>query len=162
MAAQPARPPASRLAVSDRQYLVDSRALSDHSPGPGAPSGTSGPRRPAGPLAVAFNDVDFGYEDEGLVLSELGWSLDAGQVVGILGRTGSGKTTITRLLCRLYDPLSGEVRVGGVDLRDIPLADLRYRVGIVTQDVHLFEASVRDNLTLFAESITDNTILRGR
>ena len=135
------------------------RELFDTAPQVQDPPAERALRLPSGPLPVAFGGVDFGYEDEGLVLKDLSWSLDAGQVVGILGRTGSGKTTITRLLCRLYDPLGGQVRVGGIDLRDIPLADLRHRVGIVTQDVHLFEASVRDNLTLFNESITDETIL---
>ena len=83
----------------------------------------------------------------------------ASDVVGILGRTGSGKTTITRLLCRLYDPLRGDVRLGDVSLPRVPLDDLRQRVGIVTQDVQLFQASVRDNLTFFDESIGDETIL---
>jgi ABC-type multidrug transport system fused ATPase/permease subunit len=114
---------------------------------------------PAGPLSVWFESVDFGYEDDGLVLKDVDWQLPAGHVVGILGRTGSGKTTITRLLCRLYDPLRGDVRIGGVPLPDVPLTDLRTRVGIVTQEVQLFQASVRDNLTLFDETIDDATIL---
>jgi ABC-type multidrug transport system fused ATPase/permease subunit len=114
---------------------------------------------PTGPLAVRFEGVDFGYEDDGLVLKDVDWQLPAGEVVGILGRTGSGKTTMTRLLCRLYDPLNGEVTVGGVPLPDVPLTDLRTRVGIVTQEVQLFQASVRDNLTLFDDTIGDATIL---
>jgi ABC-type multidrug transport system fused ATPase/permease subunit len=65
-----------------------------------------------------------------------------------------------RLLARLYDPTEGEVRLGGVDLRDARLADLRRRVGVVTQDVHLFGASVRDNLTLFDPSVDDARIRR--
>jgi ABC-type multidrug transport system fused ATPase/permease subunit len=75
-------------------------------------------------------------------------------VLGILGRTGSGKSTLTRLLLRLYDPGQGCVRLGGVDIRAAALADLRQRVGMVTQDVQLFGASLRDNLTFFDPSIT--------
>lgn len=114
---------------------------------------------PDGPLSVAFEAVDFGYEDDGLVLKSLSWALTPGDVVGILGRTGSGKTTITRLLCRLYDPRRGHVLVGDVALAKVPITDLRHRVGIVTQDVQLFHASVRDNLTLFDETLRDADIL---
>jgi ATP-binding cassette subfamily B protein len=80
-------------------------------------------------------------------------------VLGLLGRTGSGKTTLTRLLFRLYDPTSGVIRLNGRSLHDIPLAQLRRQVSIVTQDVQLFEASVRDNLTFFNEAIGDEQIL---
>jgi ATP-binding cassette, subfamily B, bacterial len=114
---------------------------------------------PEGPLPVHFDRVEFRYEDDDLVLKGLSWQLAPGEVLGILGRTGSGKTTVTRLLCRLYDPQTGAVHIGGVDLRHVPIADLRRRVGIVTQDVQLFEATVRENLTLFDESISDETIL---
>ena len=70
-------------------------------------------------------------------------------MLGLLGRTGSGKTTITRLLFRLYDPDEGRVLIGGEDVRDARLSDLRGRVGLVTQDVRLFHGTVRDNLTFF-------------
>jgi ATP-binding cassette, subfamily B, bacterial len=114
---------------------------------------------PDGALALDFDEVDFGYEDEGNVLRGVSWHLPPGDVLGVLGRTGSGKTTMTRLLCRLYDPREGDVHVGGVSLPDVPIADLRRRVGIVTQDVQLFEATVRENLTMFDDTITDETIL---
>jgi ATP-binding cassette subfamily B protein len=81
-------------------------------------------------------------------------------VLGLLGRTGSGKTTLTRLLFRLYDINAGEICLGDVDLRAAKLADLRQRIGIVTQDVQLFQASVRDNLTLFDHSISDERIMQ--
>src|SRR5262249_52816105 len=93
------------------------------------------------------------------VLHDITFRLETGKVLGVLGRTGSGKTTLTRLLFRLYDPLAGGVRLGDVDLRDISLQDLRGRVGIVTQDVQLFQASVRNNLTLFNQRIPDEAIL---
>jgi ABC-type multidrug transport system fused ATPase/permease subunit len=80
-------------------------------------------------------------------------------VLGLLGRTGSGKTTIARLLFRLYDPTEGAVRLGGVDVRAPRLAELRRRVGVVSQDVQLFHATVRDNVTFFDPSVPDDRIV---
>lgn len=80
-------------------------------------------------------------------------------MLGLLGRTGSGKTTLTRLLFRLYEAQSGEVRLDGVDVRDYRIADLRRRIGIVTQEVHLFQGSVRDNLALFDSEIEDDRLI---
>jgi ATP-binding cassette subfamily B protein len=82
-----------------------------------------------------------------------------GQVLGLLGRTGSGKTTVARLLFRLYDPAAGAVRVGGVDLRQTSADGLRRRVGVVTQDVQLFHASVRDNVTFFDPTQPDRRVM---
>ena len=105
---------------------------------------------PAGPLAIEFDDVSFSYEDRG-VLEEISFALAPGKSLGLLGRTGGGKTTITRLIARLYDPDRGVVRVGGHDLRSLRSESLRRSVGVVTQDVQLFQASVRDNLTFFGD-----------
>lgn len=113
---------------------------------------------PRGPLAVEFDGVDFSYEDQ-QILHRLTFELPPGTVLGLLGRTGGGKTTTTRLVSRLYDPDGGAVRVGGVDLRDVSLRSLRRRVGVVTQDVQLFRASVRDNLTFFDSHRTDEDLL---
>jgi ABC-type multidrug transport system fused ATPase/permease subunit len=93
-----------------------------------------------------------------LVLRDISVRVEPGRVLGVVGRTGSGKTTLTRLLPRFYDPLAGAVRLGGVDLRDVRIAAVRARIGLVTQDVHLFNASVRDNLTLFDGSVPDERI----
>ncbi len=120
------------------------------------------PLRP-GPLAIEFDDVSFGYGDGETVLHHLSFSLTPGTVLGLLGRTGSGKTTITRLLLRLYDPDHGAIRIGDGhawgNIRDARLADLRQRIGMVTQNVQLFDASVRDNLTLFDRRIGDEQIM---
>ncbi len=114
---------------------------------------------PAGPLALDFEDVSFIYEDgEEPVLEELTFRLEPGRKLGLLGRTGCGKTTLSRLLFRLYDPTAGRVRLAGEDLTDLKLAELRARVGIVTQEVQLFEATVRENLTLFDDSIDDERL----
>lgn len=80
-------------------------------------------------------------------------------MLGLLGRTGSGKTTLTRLLIRFYDPQTGTITLGGEPLPELSLASVRERVGVVTQDVQLFNASVRDNLSFFDRSIPDARIL---
>jgi len=119
-----------------------------------------GPRRlPAGPLGVDVDRVAFGYVEGDLVLEDISVHLAPGRVLGLLGRTGSGKTTAGRLFVRFYDPTAGAIRLVGTDIRDIPLADLRNRVGLVTQDVQLFHASVRENLTFFNPGISDARIM---
>ena len=114
---------------------------------------------PSGPLAVALDHVTFGYAMGEPVLHDVSVSLPAGKVLGGVGRTGSGKTSIARLLFRLYDPQAGVVRLGGVDVRSVPRVELTRRVGMITQEVELFHATVRDNLTLFDRSIADEAIL---
>jgi ATP-binding cassette subfamily B protein len=104
---------------------------------------------PAGPLAVELDGVGFAYRKGHPVVDGLSLSVEPGTVLGVVGRTGSGKTTLSRLLLRLLDPDDGTVRVAGTDLRDVRIEELRSRVALVTQDVQLFGASVRDNLTVF-------------
>jgi ATP-binding cassette subfamily B protein len=113
---------------------------------------------PPGPLAVELDGVSFGYAEDSPVLRDISVCLAPGHVLGVVGRTGSGKTTLTRLLPRFYDPHVGAVRLGGVDLRTVSLAAVRARIGLVTQEVHLFNASVRDNLTLFDDDVPDERI----
>ncbi|NYE74490.1 ABC transporter ATP-binding protein [Microlunatus parietis] len=113
------------------------------------------PALPSGPLDVELAGVSFGYDPDTPVLHELSFRLPPGHVLGIVGRTGSGKTTLTRLVPRFYDPQKGVVRIGGVDVRAVGLAAVRCRIGIVSQDIHLFNASVRDNLTLFDDEADD-------
>ncbi|MBZ0295021.1 MAG: ABC transporter ATP-binding protein/permease [Anaerolineae bacterium] len=114
---------------------------------------------PDGPLSVDFDHVTFAYQDNEPILTDFNFYLEPGKVMGLLGRTGSGKTTITRLLFRLYDTTKGTIRLGGTDIKVATLEDLRKHVGIVTQDVQLFRATVRDNLTFFDRSIPDDRIL---
>jgi ABC-type multidrug transport system fused ATPase/permease subunit len=113
---------------------------------------------PPGPLAVELDGVSFGYADGAPILRDVSVSLQPGRVLGVVGRTGSGKTTLTRLLPRFYDPQDGVVRLGGVDLRAVHIAAVRERIGLVSQDVHLFNASVRDNLTLFDDDVPDERL----
>ena len=118
-----------------------------------------GIRFPEGPLPVRFDSVSFGYNPREPVLRDVTLDLRPGRVLGLLGRTGSGKTTIARLLFRLYDPDEGRVLVGGHDIRDARISELRDRVGLVTQDVRLFRGTVRDNLTFFDLTVPISRIL---
>jgi ATP-binding cassette subfamily B protein len=118
---------------------------------------------PPGPLSVALQSVCFQYPDEAgaqeNVLDNLTLQLAPGRRLGLLGQTGSGKTTIARLLFRLYDPTEGEVQLGGVNLRNAQRKEIRSRVGLVTQEVQLFEATLRDNITFFDPTISDQRLL---
>jgi ATP-binding cassette, subfamily B, bacterial len=109
---------------------------------------------PPGALAVELDGVSFAYEAEP-VLHQVSCRVEPGEVLGLLGRTGSGKTTISRLLFRLYDPTDGAVRLDGTDIRSVPLAALRERIGLVTQDVQLFGGTLRDNVALFDRGVPD-------
>jgi len=110
--------------------------------------------QPRGALAVEFDRVSFAYEEEP-VLRDVTFSVAPGEVLGLLGRTGSGKTTISRLLFRLHDPAAGVIRLGGAEIRTAQLDQLRQRVGLVTQDVQLFQGTLRDNVALFDPGIAD-------
>ena len=110
-------------------------------------------------LALTFENVTFSYDESEPVLRELSFLLAPGRVLGLLGRTGSGKTTLARLIFRLYDPKVGRVALNHIDLRALKLEALRSGVAIVTQDVQLFRANVRDNLTFFDRTISDGRIL---
>ncbi|MFA9445508.1 ABC transporter ATP-binding protein [Egicoccus sp. AB-alg6-2] len=115
---------------------------------------------PAGPLEVALDDVRAGYpgtaED---ALSDVDLRLEPGEHLGVVGASGGGKTTLTRLLHRALDPRDGTVRVGGLDLREVSEASLRRRVAVVTQEVQLLSASIRDNLTLLGSVEADDADL---
>ena len=113
----------------------------------------------SGALGIEFDQVTFGYTKDESVLKEVSFQLESGKSLGLLGRTGSGKTTITRLLFRLYEINKGQIRVGGKPIEEIQLDDLRNRIGMVTQDVQLFNATVRENLTLFDAGIPDGRII---
>lgn len=113
-----------------------------------------------GPLQVTFSAVTFSYDQQQQVLQDISFAIQPGKVLGLLGRTGSGKTTLARLLLRLADPQCGLISLNDIALPDLGLANLRSRVGMVTQDVQLFKASVRDNLTFFDATISDEDIER--
>jgi len=116
---------------------------------------------PPGGLSVEFQNVTFRYpvETTDLTLQDVSFYLEPGEVLGLVGRTGSGKTTLTRLIARLYDPTSGRIKLGGVDIGQVDRVSLRRQIGLVTQDVQLFQSTLRDNLTFFDHDIPDERIL---
>jgi ABC-type multidrug transport system fused ATPase/permease subunit len=130
---------------------------------PGVADGPLGPDAlPPGALSVEVDGVTFGYApDAPPALRDVHLRLAPGTHLGVVGRTGSGKTTFGRLLLRFYDVDAGAVRVGGVDVRDLATSALRDRVAVVTQDVELFRASVRDNLTVLGARPATDDELRG-
>jgi ATP-binding cassette, subfamily B, bacterial len=119
--------------------------------------GTTSP--PPGPLAVTATEVNFDYGDDRPVLRDVDIRIAAGRSVGIVGRTGSGKTTFSRLVLRLVEPTSGLVALNGVPIADIPFEELRRRVALVPQEVELFAGTVRDNVTLFDDDHSDESVV---
>jgi len=113
----------------------------------------------AHPLGITFDNVTFAYNPGDPILQNISFTLDPGTTLGLLGRTGSGKTTITRLLFRFYDIQKGQIRIGDQNIQNVQLDELRQHVGLVTQDVQLFNASVRDNLALFRPDASDEKII---
>jgi ATP-binding cassette subfamily B protein len=96
---------------------------------------------------LKFDQVDFAYASGITVLKDINLSVAAGETVAIIGQTGSGKTTLMKLLLRYYQPTAGKITLDGIELGDIAIADLRRAIGLVSQDVFLFQGSVRDNIT---------------
>lgn len=132
-----------------------------------ADDGSASP--PTGPLSVVFDAVDFDYvgtsealtvrpADDQPVLSDVSLVIGAGRSVGLIGRTGSGKTTLSRLVLRLVEPTAGQVLIGGVPVADIALRELRRRVALIPQEVELFSGTVRDNVTLFDDRPSDGEV----
>lgn len=105
-------------------------------------------------------DQNHHHEDGDYVLQNLTWHLPAGKVLGLLGHTGSGKSTVARLLLNFYPLQRGQIQLGGITLGQISRWELHQRVGFVTQDVQLFQTSIRNNLTFFNPHIPDQMILQ--
>ena len=104
---------------------------------------------------VVFENVSFAYRPDEPILTDLNFRIAPGEHVALVGPTGSGKTTVIRLLCRLYEPQQGRILLDGTDIRDLPIATLRQRLGVVLQDTFLFSGNVADNLRLDAEISSD-------
>jgi ABC-type multidrug transport system fused ATPase/permease subunit len=120
---------------------------------------------PAGPLAVRFAGVSFAYPGSSAeakpapALRQISFDLAPGRTLGILGQTGSGKSTLTRLLFRFYDPQQGAIYLNDVDIREMTVQALSSRIALVTQDVQLFYATLRDNITFLDRTIPDAVVL---
>ncbi|MGH3078221.1 MAG: ABC transporter ATP-binding protein [Gaiellaceae bacterium] len=101
---------------------------------------------PPGPGSVVFEGVDFGYEPGRPVLEDVQLEISPGRTVALIGRTGSGKTTLAALVPRFYEATAGRVLVDGIDVRDLERRSLRREIGVISQDPFLFSASIRDNI----------------
>jgi ABC-type multidrug transport system fused ATPase/permease subunit len=115
---------------------------------------------PPGRGRLRFEHVTFGYDAARPVLHDVDLDLEAGRTVALIGRTGSGKTSLSTLVPRFYDVQEGRVLLDGADVRDVCLADLRREIGIVSQDPFLFSTTVRDNIAFGATVATDEEIER--
>jgi ATP-binding cassette subfamily B protein len=104
---------------------------------------------------VIFENVSFAYRSDDPILQDLSFRITPGEHVALVGPTGSGKTTIIRLLCRLYEPQQGRILLDGIDIRQLPIPTLRQRLGVVLQDTFLFSGNVADNLRLDAPISSD-------
>jgi len=108
---------------------------------------------------ICFEDVWFGYKPDEYILKGLSFKLSRGEKVALVGPTGAGKTSIIRLLCRLYDPNKGRILVNGIDIKEIPQAELRNYIGVILQENFLFAGNVNRNITL-GESYSQEEIQR--
>ncbi len=108
---------------------------------------------------VSFENVSFSYFNQRMVLDKLNLEAKVGEVVALLGATGSGKSTIINLIPRFYDVSSGRVRVDGTDVRDVTVKSLRDQIGIVLQETILFAASIRENIAFGLENISDAEVI---
>jgi len=118
------------------------------------------PVRPAAPLTghIVFDHVWFAYQGEDWVLRDVSFEVKPGQRLGLVGATGSGKTTIINLLLRFYDVQRGRILVDGLDIRELDLATLRSQFGLVLQDVHLFSGTLAGNIRLGEAELDERAV----
>jgi ABC-type multidrug transport system fused ATPase/permease subunit len=115
---------------------------------------------PPGKGRVRFEHVSFGYTEGRHVLEDIDLEVEPGRTIALIGHTGSGKTTLTSLVPRFYDPTEGRVTIDGVDVREVTLASLRSSIGVISQDPFLFSATVRDNIAFGAADASDEDVER--
>ena len=138
-----------------REHRHDGRDHVDALADPPAPAGAGG-----GGGHIRFENVWFAYRGDQYVLEDVSFEVAPGRRVGVVGATGAGKSTVLNLLMRFYDVSRGRITIDGVDIRDLPLHDLRSRFGLVLQDVYLFSGTVADNIRLGNEAISDEDVRR--
>jgi ATP-binding cassette subfamily B protein len=142
----------SALAVFERIFAyLDMKPEGDEKPGAVVLSNVRGD--------VRFDDVHFNYSEDRTALEGVSFHIEPGQMAAFVGPSGAGKTTITQLVPRFYDPQSGSVRIDGIDVRDVTLASLRENIGIVTQETYLFHDTIAANLRYAREDATEEQMI---
>jgi ABC-type multidrug transport system fused ATPase/permease subunit len=142
---------AAAKASSDRVFEILDHPLEIESPAEPKPF-------PTGVPEVRYENVRYGYPDRPAIMEGFNLTLPAGKVTALVGHTGAGKTTLANLLLRYYDVTSGAVTLGGVDVRELALTDLRSRIGLVAQEPFLFNGTVADNLRLARPEAGDDEL----
>ena len=158
-------PAASARALGDGAAALVSAvpAASARAPGDGAAalvSAVPAAARARGRGHIRFENVWFAYRGDQYVLEDVTFDVAPGRRVGVVGATGAGKSTLINLLMRFYDVGHGRITIDGVDVRDLPLRDLRSRFGLVLQDVYLFSGTVADNIRLGNPDVSDEDVRR--
>lgn len=143
----------SAMSSAERIFQLLDVPVQIHSPPQPVTPARSGGR-------IEFRNVSFAYEGDERVLQDVSFHVDAGEKVAIVGPTGSGKTTLMKLLNRSYDVSAGQVLIDGIDVRDWDLAALRRQIGVVLQDVFLFSGTVASNLTLERDEISRDAVIK--
>ncbi len=141
----------SAMAAAERVFKLLDTPVEIQSPAQAVPFPTS-------PAAVEFDHVWFSYKDQDWVLSDVSFRIEPGETIAVVGHTGAGKTTISSLLLRFYEVQRGVIRIGGIDIRDFNLDDLRRNFGVVLQDPHLFTGTIAENIRLGTPGISDDQI----
>lgn len=164
MALVPSRRPALADSMSSEgvpDELVDLISDDDESQPshPTSPSSVEIREEAAGDVAVSFEHVTFGYDDDPDVLSDVSFTISRGERVAFVGESGGGKTTLTSLLMGLYAPRSGEIRVFGRDVSNMHVGDLREEIGVVFQDAALFSGTIRENISYARPDATEEEIV---
>ncbi len=143
----------SAMAASERVFKLLDTAPKIQSPARPEPF-------PQGPAAIEFEHVWFAYKDDDWVLSDVSFRIEPGETIAVVGHTGAGKTTLTSLLLRFYEIQRGTIRIGGIDLQQFDLEELRRNFGVVLQDPHLFTGTISSNIRLGTTGISDDQLTR--
>jgi ATP-binding cassette, subfamily B, multidrug efflux pump len=141
----------SAMAAAERVFKLSDTPVEIQSPARPVPF-------PQGPAAVEFDHVWFAYKDEDWVLRDVTFRIEPGETIAVVGHTGAGKTTLTNLILRFYDVQRGAIQIGGIDVRDFDLEELRRNFGVVLQDPHLFTGTIASNIRLGTGGISDEAL----
>ena len=139
------------MAASERVFKLIDTPVQIHSPAQPQPF-------PVLAAGIEFDHVWFAYKGEDWVLTDVSFRIDPGETIAVVGHTGAGKTTLTSLLLRFYEVQRGSIRIGGTDIREFDLEELRRNFGVVLQDPHLFTGTVADNIRLGTAGISDEQL----